>query len=222
MVSSNEIGGMAMATLVAARDADTLVLSLDDLARRINAAHDGALGGVRTALEHARLAGALLLEARARCPHGAWLPWLADSVAFSERTAQGYMRVARRWPELVDAANPQFPALLTVDGALHLLAAPKDAPLPEAPPGRRTLSELEQSIDDGIARLRDSAVAMYRAGVAAGVPQALGYATGEAWLFGRLGHLPHGYLHAIVELERGELSMATIEAWVRAAEETAR
>lgn len=106
------------------------------LADRINAEHAAVLVGARMALEHARAAGELLLEARHRCPYGTWLPWLREHVTFSERTAQSYMRVARRWPEL-EAQNAQSAADLSLDGALRLLAAPTppDAE-PDEPPSR--------------------------------------------------------------------------------------
>jgi len=55
--------------------------TLVDLAARINAAHDQAAGALRSGLEHARRAGELLIEAKARVPHGQWLPWLAVSVS---------------------------------------------------------------------------------------------------------------------------------------------
>jgi hypothetical protein len=74
-----------------------LVPPLSDLAEQINAAHAEVLAAVRTSLLHARTAGDLLLQAKARCQHGQWLPWLAGNVQFSERTAQAYMRVAKRW-----------------------------------------------------------------------------------------------------------------------------
>jgi hypothetical protein len=70
------------------------------LARRINAAHAAAERSFRAGLGHARAAGALLAAAKARLGHGAWLPWLRANVRCGVRTAQAYMRVAERWPQL--------------------------------------------------------------------------------------------------------------------------
>jgi hypothetical protein len=64
----------------------------------------------------------LLLEAKGQVAHGQWLLWLKANVAFSERTAQGYMTVARRWEEL--EAKAQRVADLPFRDAVKLLAAP--------------------------------------------------------------------------------------------------
>ena len=101
------------------------LVPLPDLAEQINAAHDAAEAASRSGLLHAKSAGELLLQAKAQCRHGEWLPWLEANVRFSERTAQAFMRVASRWAEL--EANPQALADLTFEGGLKLLAAPRAA-----------------------------------------------------------------------------------------------
>jgi hypothetical protein len=98
--------------------------NLAQLAQRINAECTAALTAARTALEHARRAGELLVEAKAACGHGQWLRWLEANVPLSRRTAQGYMRLATRWAQL--EAKAQAPALLTIDEALKLLGAPPE------------------------------------------------------------------------------------------------
>ena len=40
-------------------------------------------------------AGDALIEAKAKMPHGGWLPWLAEHCKLSERSAQLYMQIAR-------------------------------------------------------------------------------------------------------------------------------
>jgi hypothetical protein len=97
------------------------------LAERINAEHDQAGAALKAGLLHARSAGDLLLQAKEQLPHGQWLPWLEANVRFSDRTAQAYMRVARRWMELEKA---QGLADLTFEGGLKLLAAPAEVVLP--------------------------------------------------------------------------------------------
>ncbi len=99
--------------------------NLTQLAEWINTEHVSALTDARAALEHAGRAGELLAGAKAQCQHGQWLPWLKANVSFSERTAQAYMRVAKRWPEL--EAKAQATADLTIEEGLKLLAAPKEA-----------------------------------------------------------------------------------------------
>jgi hypothetical protein len=49
---------------------------LATLAARINAAHRAGEAATRKGLEHFRAAGQWLLEAKDRCGHGRWLPWL--------------------------------------------------------------------------------------------------------------------------------------------------
>src|SRR5919202_6080486 len=96
---------------------------LAELAADINAAHEECAGAVRAGLAHAIRAGQLLLEAKARVGHGAWLPWVRRNCAFSERTAQAYMRVARGQ---LAATDPQRVARLSFRSALASLAAPRE------------------------------------------------------------------------------------------------
>ena len=98
-----------------------LVRSLSSLAASINAEHDAAEHAARSAVDHARRAGALLIDAKAQLPHGSWLPWLAEHCpTISERTAQVYMQLAK--------ANPQRVAGLSVREALAVLSEPKEMP----------------------------------------------------------------------------------------------
>jgi hypothetical protein len=99
---------------------------LDELAGHINREHEKVEAALRTGLEHALAAGNLLLLAKKKLVHGRWLPWLKENVAFSERAAQSYMRIADRWDELTAKSAPG--ADLTYKQALALLAEP--APVP--------------------------------------------------------------------------------------------
>jgi len=114
--------------------AESRTPTLAELATEINDLHRRAESAMRSGLEHALAAGQLLTEAKAQCQHGDWGQWLADNFEGSERTAQAYMRVARRWPELESKA--QRVADLTFGRALRAVAsnAQKVAALPE---GRR-------------------------------------------------------------------------------------
>ena len=64
--------------------------------------------------------GRCLIEAKDMLPHGEWLPWLAEKVGYSEKTAQNFMRLARAF------SNPQAIADLGATKALKLLALPPD------------------------------------------------------------------------------------------------
>lgn len=102
-----------------------------DLASRINAEHQAVCEAAQSALLHAKHAGELLIEAKAGLAHGAWLSWLsAYCPTISERRVQGYMRVARSWPEL--EAKAQRVADLPLRQALALLAEPQET-LPDLP-----------------------------------------------------------------------------------------
>lgn len=129
---------------------------LGGLARRIDDEHRAVERSVRSALEHARRAGGLLIEAKAKVPHGQWLPWLEENFAGSVRTAQTYMRVSR---ELPDA---QAPAHLTLEEAVASVAQPRDR-----------LRDLEAGLEEDLDRLRRSLRELHDGGAA----RALGYAT---------------------------------------------
>jgi hypothetical protein len=88
------------------------------LADRINQHHAAAVKHAESAIEHARAAGELLLEAKNRCKHGEWLNWLAENVDVSQKTAWQYMRIAERWDEI--RANHTRGYNLTVRKALKL------------------------------------------------------------------------------------------------------
>ena len=62
--------------------------------------------------------GKRLVEAKEQLSHGEWLPWLEKKVAFSERSAQQYMRL---WKEYGKSA---LSADLSISKALVLLALP--------------------------------------------------------------------------------------------------
>lgn len=70
--------------------------------KNINKEHRLAEQAATNAVLHAMNAGALLIEARGHCPRGTWGQWLANHFEGSERTAQAYMRVAARVPQLSD------------------------------------------------------------------------------------------------------------------------
>jgi hypothetical protein len=100
-------------------------LSLAELGAQIAAEHESAQNAAASALLHAKEAGLVLLRAKGMLRHGEWLPWLRDQCQIAERTAQAYMRIARRWEELEKSATV---ADLTFREATRLLAKPKPPP----------------------------------------------------------------------------------------------
>lgn len=103
--------------------------NLSMLPEQINAEHEAAFGKAREALDHARRAGELLIEAKAKVGHGKWLPWIEANCRFSESKAQRYIRLAEGWDAL--ALKSVNLTDLTVSGALQLLAKPKAPADPE-------------------------------------------------------------------------------------------
>jgi hypothetical protein len=100
---------------------------LDALAATASAAHERAQAAARSSAGYARECGEALANAKSLLPHGQWLPWLRQHVpTVSERLAQYYMRVARRWDEL-QAANPNAGSDLSYHDAIDLLAEPIDS-----------------------------------------------------------------------------------------------
>ena len=104
----------------------TLAMTARNLATEINEEHFAAHRAASSVVEHVLRCGALLIEAKAQGQHGGWLSWLAEHCpSISTRTAQAYMRLARRWPEL--EANAQRVALLPLRDVLKVLAGPREA-----------------------------------------------------------------------------------------------
>jgi Protein of unknown function (DUF3102) len=124
---------------------------LPDLATRISHEHNAAVGTLKRGLQHALTAGHLLLEAKQYVSHGQWLPWLNEHCRVSERTAQVYMRLARRLPK-----NAR-PADLTITQALEMVVdAPGDLeienafPASQYPGHRRPPTVVSQCVDCGL------------------------------------------------------------------------
>lgn len=76
--------------------------SLVDLATRANVEHHAYEATQSAAIAHAIAAGDALLAAKRALRHGAWLPWLAEHVAFNERTARRYMKIAANRSRVAD------------------------------------------------------------------------------------------------------------------------
>jgi len=103
-------------------------VALDDLAAQINELHGLVADTLRLSLQYARNAGELLLEVKARLPHGQLIPWVKANCTVAARQAQRYMRLAEEWPRLLQRANASSGTHfddLTLSQALALLSEPK-------------------------------------------------------------------------------------------------
>lgn len=100
----------------------TTTETLESLADKINTEHIRTVEHAGKAIEHACRAGEWLLKAKAQVTHGEWLPWLQANVQFSQRTAQGYIRVSKNLPKLEEKRNAV--ADLSLRNALKALASP--------------------------------------------------------------------------------------------------
>lgn len=126
--------------------APAVVENQSDLSAEINTEHQLAYGKAREALEHARRAGELLIQAKAGLPHGSFGPWLALNFNFSDRTARGYMRLASHWNEL--QAKTATVADLPLPDALRVLTEiAEPGPAARAEDFRRLRDEILGSDD---------------------------------------------------------------------------
>ena len=105
-------------------------IRLVEIATFVNSEHVKCESAARASFTHAVNIGKLLNEAKELTLHGGWGVWLKTNCAFSERTAQNYMRLAERLPELT--AKGATAADLTYRDAVLLLSEPKDEPAKNA------------------------------------------------------------------------------------------
>jgi hypothetical protein len=97
-------------------------MSLPELVKRANRAHEQGYAYAKKSVEAAILTGRLLLEAKARVGHGKWQQFFKENYHFSARSAQGYMRLCRINP---DASL----AHLGIEGLLRRFAEAKTDPM---------------------------------------------------------------------------------------------
>ncbi len=93
-----------------------IVRQLSDIATDINRHHEQGTVHAMQAIEHAKIIGDLLIQAKLQVGHGGWLNWLSEHCDVSSRQAQRYIRVASKWTDIkYDAASH-----LTIDQTLDL------------------------------------------------------------------------------------------------------
>lgn len=107
-------------------------INMSDMAQRINAMHREASKAAVTAVELAIEIGGILIDVKAELPHGEFGPWIEKNCEFSDRTARGYMRLAKAVPSL-DESKRQRVADLPLRGALaELVDKPEATPTENA------------------------------------------------------------------------------------------
>ena len=100
-------------------------LQLISLAAEINTLHDSAQQAAMTAVQYAAKCGEKLIQAKAACAHGEWLPWLEKNCRISYRHAQRYMRLATELPALLsNTTDPSY--FNSVEAAIAYLSAPDE------------------------------------------------------------------------------------------------
>lgn len=105
---------------------------LVELAGKINNATRAAETSAKSAMQHALVAGNLLIEAKKAAGHGAWGKWVAENCDVAPRTASAYMRLAEGLPKLPEP-DRQRVADLPIREAIRAIATPAKAP-PRAGP----------------------------------------------------------------------------------------
>ena len=128
---------------------------LPKLSGDINAAINTAEHSAGAAVVAARRAGTLLLEAKKLVPHGQWEDWLTDNCTVAVRTAQAYMRLASRLPEL-PAETATAVAQMPLREAVRAIST-----APTAPPRVKGSVRLSQRTDRE--RARDALAASAKA-----------------------------------------------------------
>lgn len=116
---------------------ETAQTRLAELAKAICGTDDDTKQSLRVAVQNtlplARKAGDLLSEAKAICKRNGilWEPWVRENCEMSERTAQGYLRIATNWEKISEAQSSA--PVTSIDAALKLLARPNGNGKPRNP-----------------------------------------------------------------------------------------
>jgi hypothetical protein len=102
-----------------------------DLIKSINEAHNEVRLSLKRTGECAIKAGLLLLQAKRLVRHGSFAEWIAANCTLSERTAQLYMQVARKFP------NPQSFADFSLSDLMEMLGPAKLPAIKDEPPAKK-------------------------------------------------------------------------------------
>ena len=99
------------------------------LLEELNREHELAQQARDSAVEHAIRAGELLLEQKARLPHGDFQPWIQANCRFAYATAARYMTAARRISQGVEISSLTglFPSGRRTERARRALPPPEES-----------------------------------------------------------------------------------------------
>ena len=86
--------------------------------------HDSAQQAAMTAVQYAAKCGEKLIQAKAACAHGEWLPWLEANCCVTRRQATKYMKLASEMPELVDSNGNRGSHFDSIRTAIAYWSAP--------------------------------------------------------------------------------------------------
>jgi len=109
---------------------------LTELAQKIRTGHGQVLGLLKKTAVIARELGQNLIEAKKLVKSGRWGSWLDEHCHLTDRQAQKYMRLARRWDDLA-AVEGYDPATASIEDNLALLASLDGALLPNGRPAKK-------------------------------------------------------------------------------------
>lgn len=126
------------------------------LADRIKAEIAAGEAAGRKTVEHFRLAGLALIEAKERLPHGHFLPFLAEEVKIKARTAQAYMRLACELPKLPEKKAQRVAHLSFRDAMVELANTSKKLAALPAPAADKAIVDAR---DHTLKKVIGSAVA---------------------------------------------------------------
>jgi hypothetical protein len=118
---------------VASEESSDMSTELAILADEINHHHHECEVSFTTGANHAIEAGRLLLDAKKRCAHGDWGPWLGANFAGSKRTAQIYIQLAKD-PAILGANAQRVSHLSLRSAAAQLSRSDLDADDPDTIP----------------------------------------------------------------------------------------
>lgn len=105
---------------------DNQQLQLISLAAEINTLHDSAQQAAMTAVQYAAKCGEKLIQAKAACAHGEWLPWLEVNCRVTARQSQKYIKLANEMPQLLDSNTKSTSYFTGIEAAMAYLTAPEE------------------------------------------------------------------------------------------------
>jgi hypothetical protein len=102
---------------------------IDALARQYQLVCTEWTGVTTQQLAIAKKGGDILTNVKKQLGHGEWLHWVEENATVTRRTLAKWMRVAKEWPAIQEAARAKGKTTshLGLDEALELIATPKAA-----------------------------------------------------------------------------------------------